>query len=262
MVELSKKYENKPVVFIAVNSGNAKPAVQAYLKQVKVSWPGIVDPTRQFEQSAGVNEISLQNIHQVKILTAKGKLEDARWDKLEEAVQSALKGAAWKIAPDKIPESLKPTWRAVEFGNYTAASAAIKKALASSDKETKAAGETLMSAVQPKIDAAIAEAKATMDKGDKIGALKQLTSLPLQFTGYTLPPEVETLRKQLDADPEVKVIKKATKDLEAARRLMPRVQLLAIRKQVETLLKQVVKDAPGTEMAKEAEELLKTLPAK
>jgi hypothetical protein len=40
---------------------------------------------------------------------------------------------------------------------------------------------------------------------------------------------------------------------------MPRVQLPAIRKQAETLLKQVVKDVPGTELAKEAEELLKNL---
>ena len=83
LVKLSEEYADEPVVFIAVNSGNSKQAVGKYLKSNKVPWPAIVDSNRKFEEACGLREeISLDNIHQVRFVTADGNLRAGSFSNL------------------------------------------------------------------------------------------------------------------------------------------------------------------------------------
>lgn len=127
MIELSKKFQDQPIVFIGVNSGNPRGAVEQYLRSVRVGWPTIVDMNRQLEQAAGVDEISLQNIHQAKIITANGQLGDGNWSNLSETVERALAGAKWMVPPDEVPAPLKQAWLNIEFNQFAVAGPMIKK---------------------------------------------------------------------------------------------------------------------------------------
>jgi thiol-disulfide isomerase/thioredoxin len=257
LMALSKKYEDQPVAFVAVNSGTDRAALMNYAKQNKVGWPIIVDGSRELERAAGVNEISLSNIFQVRVIRPDGKMIPARWDDLDGAVQLALKGAAWKNDPTDIPESMRPASRALEFGNYAAAGPLIVKGRSSPDAATKKGAEKLMGIVQPKIDADLAAAKASMAAGDKWTALNKYSDLAQQFQGFTLPPEAITQRNALINDSQVKAIKKASNDLEGVQHLLAVTPTLddIQRKRVGPMLKQIAKDAAGTEYAKQAQEL-------
>src|SRR5688572_16136054 len=54
LLALSKKLEGQPIIFIAVNSGNSRGEVEQYVRSNKITWPVIVDPTREFEQALGL----------------------------------------------------------------------------------------------------------------------------------------------------------------------------------------------------------------
>src|SRR5688572_19238738 len=103
LYELAKKYQGQPVVFIAVNSGNPPAEVAQYAREVRLTWPIIVDPTREFEKLYMDNEISLQNIHQCQLILPSGKKTNGQWSDLDASVQVALTGASWKIDPQTIP---------------------------------------------------------------------------------------------------------------------------------------------------------------
>ncbi len=257
LMALAKKHENEPVAFIAVNSGTPRSFLKAYGKQLKIDWPIVVDFSRQLEQSAGVSEINLQNICQARVLTPDGKLLVARWDDLEGAVQLALQGAKWQIDPAEIPAVLHGAWRAVEFGNYSAAGPALKKALASSDPATAEAAKKLVDLVQPKIDAAVAQAKSAVDSGDKWSAYKVYSDVAQRFDGFTLPGDVAGQRRILATDAQVRSCIQASKDLDTVRKILAANETLspAAARSVDTLLRQAAKEGTGTQLAKDADDL-------
>src|SRR6476659_9629757 len=141
MYELAKQYTGQPVVFIAVNSGTSPAEVEQYAREVRLTWPIIVDPSRQFEKIWLDQPISLQNIHQLELILPSGRKGDGRWNDLDGSVKAALKGASWKIDPKTIPPIFMPTWQAVELGNYSAAANLLKKGLVTKNAEVKAAAE-------------------------------------------------------------------------------------------------------------------------
>lgn len=83
-------YRGKPVIFVAVNSGNSSDAVADYVKQNKVNMAVIADTDRQLEKLAGVGEISLNNIYQAAILTPDGQLHRADASDLNAAAIAAV----------------------------------------------------------------------------------------------------------------------------------------------------------------------------
>jgi thiol-disulfide isomerase/thioredoxin len=261
MMALAKKYEGQPVAFIAVNSGTARAALESYAKQCKVNWPIVVDTSRQLEQAAGVGEISLQNICQVRVITADGKVVPARWDDMEGAVKIALEGAKWQIDPATIPSQLRPAWQAIEFGNYGAAGPVIHKALSSKDSATQDAAAKLAAVVKPKLDAAVSEAKSSLSGGDKWLAFNQFNSIHPRFDGFDVPPEVDEQRKTLAADPQIRGAIQASKKVEMARKILAAGSNVSpvARHSVETLLKQAGKDGAGTDVANQAEKLMAQL---
>jgi thiol-disulfide isomerase/thioredoxin len=256
LVELSKKYADKPIVFIAVNSGNPRPAVEQYLRGVRVAWPTIVDPAREFEKAADVGEISLQNIYQAKIITADGTLAGANAGDPEGSIERALAGAKWHVPPDEVPAQLKQAWLNVEFNQFAAAGPTIKKALALNKAEIKEAATKLNDAVQTRIEADVAAAEEAATSGDKWAAYKAYQKVNTTYTGFTLPEAVASSLKELGADETVAKEVAAAKALEAAKRLL---NSPSTRRSASVRLKKLVMDHAGTEAATEAENLLSAL---
>ena len=128
LMQTAHQFDGKPVLFVGVTSGKPREQLEKYVKETGLTWPVIVDTSREFETAAGIRPIiSLQNIHQVRIISANGKMSGGNYEDIAGEVTKALVGAAWKIDPAGMPESLLPAWTAVEFGNYSQAAAMLKR---------------------------------------------------------------------------------------------------------------------------------------
>ena len=262
MMEMSKKYAGQPILFIAVNSGASKQVMEQYVRETGVAWPTLVDTSREFEKQSGITpEISLQNIHQLKVITADGRMQFGNWNDMEGTVASVLKGAKWKVDPKDIPGGLNAAWQAVEFGNYAAAGPSVTKALASRQADTKAAAEKLKSAVQVEIDAMLKAAKDAEEKGNAWEAYKLYGEMGSRFAGFDLPPEVEAAKKRLATDPKIKAAQMAQRDLDAAKKLLGTTSA-GSHKKAALMLEKIAKDTPDTDAGKEAQTLLAQLGGK
>jgi thiol-disulfide isomerase/thioredoxin len=259
MYELAKKYEGQPVVFIAVNSGTSPAEVQQYAREVKLSWPIIVDPTRQFEKLWLDQEISLQNIHQCELILPTGQKDLGRWDDLDGSVKQALEGAAWKIDPKTIPAAFMPTWQAVELGNYQAAASLLKKGMATKNVEVKEAATRVNTFVQEQIRSAIEAAGKAREAGDAWKAYQLYTGVSRTFAGYELPAEVAAAQKELASDAKVKQQLEAAKLLDGVKKTLAAARTDAARKRVVTRLEQLASQHPGTDAAQEARRQLDQL---
>ncbi|MDX1947001.1 MAG: TlpA disulfide reductase family protein [Pirellulaceae bacterium] len=255
MYALAKQYEGKPVLFIAVNSGNPRGAVEQYAGDVGLRWPTIVDPTRDFERQCGIGEISLQNIYQAGIITHDGKFRRASWDDLPGAADNALSGAKWNVDPTGIPAALQGAWLAIEFGNPAGGAAAVKKGLTSTKADIKEGATRLNAAVQEKIQLLVDAAKLAEKSGDKWTAYKQYQTAAVQYAGYDLPADVKTAQKQLGEDEAVKNQLLAQKALELAAKSL-RGPSASGRRSAIAKLKKLIEDYPGTDAATEAAKLV------
>jgi thiol-disulfide isomerase/thioredoxin len=256
LYELAKKYEHDPVVFIAVNSGNARGAIEQYAKSVDLTWPTIVDTSRQTERRWFDNPISLQNIHQVGLILPSGQKTLGRWDDLEGSVQQALQGASWKVDPKSVPAIFLPTWKQVEQGKYSAAAALLKKGLVTSNAEVKEAATRVYAVVQDEMQRAVEQAADLRKSGDLWDAYRQYESIATTFAGYDLPPEVAASQKELAANTKVQKQLEAAKALAAIKKTFPQARTDAARKRVIGRLEQFVRQHPDTEAADEARQIL------
>src|SRR5688572_22998840 len=256
MYELAKKYESEPVVFIAVNSGNPRGAVEQYARGVNLKWPVIVDPSREFEQQFLGQEISLQNIYQAHIILPDGKKQQGNWSDLDETVKRALEGAKWKIDPATIPAAFQPTWRLVELGQYSAAAPMLKKGLVTTNSEVKAAAQRVNAFVQEQITAAVEKASEQKKAGDSWKAYQAYKAVATGFAGHDLPAEVTLSGRELASSETVKNEMEAAKMLEAIKRSFPAATNDTAKKRILTRLEALVKKHAGTEAAAEAQQFL------
>src|SRR5436190_17656623 len=254
--ELANKYQGQPVVFIAVNSGVSPAEVQQYARDVKLSWPIIVDPTRQFEKQWLDQEISLQNIHQCELILPSGRKGNGRWNDLEASVKEALEGASWKIDPKTIPQALMPTWQAVELGNYAAAATLLKKGLVTKNAEVKEAANRVHAFVQEQLKSATQAAANAKKDGDAWRAYQLYSGITSTFAGYDLLPEIAATQKELASDAKVKQQLDAAKALDGIRKALPTARTEAARKRIVTRLQQLVTQCPDSDAATEAGRLL------
>lgn len=169
ILSVAKQFENEPVQFIAVNSGNAKAAVNTYVSSVKCDWPAYVDLDRSYEKNFGF-EISLQNIYQTILVDGKGNTHTGGMN--EESIKRVLPTASWKIPPSEIPDSLKKAWRALEFGQTAVAAPLVKQALGASDAKVKEAAKKLEAVIQADITKRLEAAKADNEGSKKWDAYK------------------------------------------------------------------------------------------
>ena len=255
LIEASKKMEGQPVVFIAVNSGNPRAKTQGYVQQVKVPWPVLVDTSRDFEKACGLfQEISLQNIFQVRYIKPDGEILPGLADDIGETADKAVEGAAWKIDPETIPDALKSTWLAVEIGNYKGIAGSLKKSTSSSKKDVKESAAKLMEVVQKEIDDLMAKIKEAQDGSNSYRAFELLTELTEQFNGFELPKEAVTLKKELSKDSKVKAGQTAAKNLDLARKQMASGNPGLVSK-AKTTLEKIAADFPDTNLALQAKGL-------
>jgi len=249
LLETAKKYAEQPVLFVGVNSGTPRPAVEQYLRRNKVTWPVLLDSDRSFEKASGVGEISLQNIHQLRVLGGDGKFQQVGGFEIDKAADSGVATAKWHVDPKEIPEALKGTWQQVEFGNYTAASQVLKKNLASQKADIKEGAEKLQALVTSEIQALIDEAAAAKSAGETWKAYKLLTEASVRFRGYTLPATVAADLKELKTDENVKKELTADKALDTLKQKVGggKFPPKSVKAQMEKFLEQY----SGTEAAEE-----------
>jgi thiol-disulfide isomerase/thioredoxin len=256
LLALAKKYEGQPVVFIGVNSGNPRAAVEQYARGVRCTWPIIVDDTREFERLCDVGEISLRNIHQVGYISPEGTFHRGDWSDVDGVAQKALRGARWKVEPSGIPAPLRAAWLNVEFGNPAAAAPAIKKGLAASQADVKEAAGKLNEIVQADIERLSGDAQQKTQAGDKWEAFKTYQFIAAQYGGYDVPDEVKAAARELGADDQVKQELAAQKAFEAAMKAGQTARTPSARKSAITRMKKVADDFSGTDAATQAAKIL------
>ena len=255
LIESAKKFEGQPVVFIAVNSGSNRSTIEDYVRQVKCPWPVLLDPARDFEKACGVKEISLQNIYQMKYAQPDGTLLTGNFSDMEETANKALVDAKWKLDPADVPDSLKPTWIAIETGNYKGLATTLKKAQAAGKPEAKEAAKKLMEIVQQELDDQVAAIKKAQSAGNTWTVYQLCNQLSVQFAGFDLPKDVATLRKDLMKDAKVKAGLAALKSLDGVRKLLSSGNPVLQKKALATL-EQIVSDFPDTDLSRLAQSLI------
>ena len=248
----AKRHSDKPVVFIAVNSGYPRTYVEDYLEEIPIPWPVIVDADGALARAVGLGSYPYND---VAVILADGTTRIGSWDDMDRTVQIALQGAKWRVDASEIPPLLNTTWKQVEFGAYAAALPGIKKHLFSPKPEFKSCAEKLMAAVVKEGEAKWAAAKTQLDLDKKWEAYKLLLPMPAQFKGYAIPPEVASTLRTLPADPQVRNEQAAFKSLEVARKGFlsdnPTQKKAGV-----SLLERLIVAFPNTEAAGRAQALL------
>ncbi len=258
MTAMAKEYEDQPVLFIAINSGGKRNEIDNYAQQVNLTWPILLDPDRSFEKKSPIEKVTPNNGMQVAVLTPDGKLLPGSWQQPQDSLKDVMKYAKWTLDPTSVPDSMRATWKQIEYQNYAAAAPAIKKALKSSKEDLKAGAETLLGVVTPLIAEKVAAAEAAYDAGEKWPAYRSYAELAEQFKGYELPENLDARKKELQTDASVKAELSAMKMFEAAKK---QTSISAQKKKGMAALKKLVKDKPDTEAAKKAQELIDELEA-
>ncbi len=262
MIEASQKYEKRllPIVFIAVNSGNPRARVDAYFKQVpvKVTWPVLVDTSRDFEKACGLfQEINDKNVSGIRYVTPKGEIQTSLTEEIEGIAEKALEGAAWKVEPSTIPDPLKSVWLAVEIGNYKGIAATLKKSTSSPKSDIKDAATKLMDIVQKEIDDQMGKIKEAQEATNPYRAFELLNELMEHFNGFELSKDVATLKKDLAKDAKVKAGQAALKIMELARKQMGATGL---KPKAKAALEKLIAEFPDTNLAKQAQTLIDYAP--
>ena len=255
LMATAKKFEGQPILFLAVNSGTPRPAIEQYIKEVNLTWPVLLDVSRDYEKASGVGVISLQNIHQLRVIQPDGTMVSGNWEDIEGTINSALIGAHWKVDPKDIPPSLIKAWQAVEFSNYSAGATVINHSLLSPKPEIKGAAEKLKAATEAEMLKQIEIAKATAAKGTPWETYKAYARVTDRFQGFDIPDEFTEAKSELAKDETVRPQLNAEHSLEAAKKVAAGDRSPShIR--TTTALKKIIQDLPDTDAAVEAKTLL------
>jgi thiol-disulfide isomerase/thioredoxin len=254
----AKKFDGKPVVFIAINSGNPRPAVEQYGREVGLRWPTIVDTDRALEAAADIGTVSLQNIYQAKLLMPDGSLAGASFNDIEGSVNRALADAKWRVDPAEIPEALKAAWLQIEFGQFAAAAPLVKKQLNAANPTIKTAAEKLQAALANELATQLEAAKRARDTASKWEAYKAFAAIGTRFKGLDIPAEANAALQELTADGSVRTELAAKTQWESIERVLAGGGL---NKATAGRLERLTKQFPGTEAAAKAQAVLDRSPA-
>jgi len=255
IIETASKYEDEPIVFIAVNSGTSKAAVEQYAQSVQLPWPVIVDTDRSFERKCDVGEISLQNTMQSSYVTAGGELARGDWSDMDGTIHRALEGAKWNVDPARIPADLRPLWRNLEFSHFADSRAALAKVLASRKPDIKKAAQALSDSVDQRIEHDLATADESKEEGHKLVAYERYGAIAEKFAGYPAAAPAVAARRELAKDPALKKEIAALKQFEKQRDLTASPKP-AVRDKALAVIQRIVDEQPDSEAARLGRELL------
>ena len=259
LLEVTKKYDGQPVVFLAVNSGSQRSEINSYVQRNNIYWPVVLDQTREFEKQCNVPEISLRNIYQTRIVKPDGKIIMGNSADLDGAARVALQGAKWNVDPAGIPAELKSAWMMAELGEFAKAGPLIKKGLSSRSEETQQAAQLLQAAAMSTIEEQLERAETAQKNNQLWEAYSRYQQIQQQFGAYDLPEELPNTIRELSLNEVVIEEKQAAKELEAAIRTGRRGGA-AVRRAV-GMLEGLIERHPDSVAAKEAQEILNRVQA-
>ncbi len=246
------KFEGTPVMFIGVNSGTARPQLEAYLRKNKVTWPVICDSDRSFERQFDI-AISPDNTKQARLLMPDGSFKNGDFNNLEGSAVDASRDAKWKVDPANLPPVLQSAWLAIEFGKYPDAAQTLKKNQFGKG-DIKEWAMKLNQVVMDDLGRQLEDAKKSLDEDKKWDAFKRYSVIPNRFKGFTVPPEVTSNLKELATDDAIKGEQAALKQLDLAIQAASRSP--SARKGALKQLQKLIDEHPGTEAAGEAQKLI------
>jgi len=190
----SQQMQGKPVMLIAVNSGNSAASVARYVRDNKLSIPVIVDSSRALEQAAGVGTVSLQNIYQAATIGPDGTVRRSNAQDLLSSLQDAALESSWNVDPATMPAPMVPLWQQIEFGNFAGTGKLIARRMQDRKPEIKQAAETLNAYAKQQIQQRVEQAADATANNNLWLAYQIKQRLNTEFDGYELP---ETLAKEL-----------------------------------------------------------------
>lgn len=253
--QLRTSFADKPVVFIAVNSGNPKKTVEEYAKSNKFEWPIWVDENRETEKPFGFT-ISLQNIYQAFLIDPAGKLHRAPADDkgAADAINAQLPQAHMVFEGITLPEKLKALARDLELGQYDPGIAELAALAAKGPKDLQEAASAMYDKLKPLADSGLERAKAFEGEGKKYAAYAEYARVAAWFkkTDYekTATAAMAPLKKEKDVQDELA----AKQMLDQAKTLLSSSKK-AEKESAPALLAALQKKYPNTEAAKEAAKL-------
>lgn len=235
------------MVFVAVNSGNSKSAVEGYAKGNKFEWPILVDEHNQTEKQFGFT-ISLQNIYQWILITPEGAKKNIPFELagIKAAVDQELANAKWTFDGLTVPAKLKAVAADLELGIYDA----IPLIAGSKDE----AAQAMYAKLTPLAEKGLEAAKALETEGRKGAAYFEYMKVATWFkkTDFekTATAAMAALKKEKPVQDEI-----------AARQLLEQAKaLMATGKKPDAataqgMLAALKKKYPETEAAKAADKL-------
>jgi thiol-disulfide isomerase/thioredoxin len=247
----AKQSQSKPVMLIAVNSGTSPDNVAQYVRREGISVPVIVDFDRSLERLAGVNEVSLKNIWQARMIGPDGDLRITDGGDIPAALEAAAERASWNVDPAGMPSNVIPTWRQVEFGNYASAAKMLTRIKNDRNPETKAAGEKLYAYVEQKLIAAV---EAAVSEEESWKAYLLYKEVENRFAGFELPKSVDEALSRLQMDEEVKNQISAMRQWQIAERSISSGRVSKPR--LAAIMNKIIEKYPDTEAARLAQETL------
>jgi hypothetical protein len=247
---MRQSYEGKPVVFVAVNSGNARGDVEGFAKSTKFEWPLLVDDQRRTEKAFGVGEISLQNIYQWVVLDPEGKRQGGD---VKAAIDRLLPSAKMLFEGIDVPAPLKPLARDMELGFFDGA-AQVASLAAGSNKTLKEPATAMWEKLKPVAEGGLERAKALQAEGKSWLAYREYEKVAVGFkkTDYEKPAAaaLAELKKQKDVKDELA----AQQLLDQARKLLATGKKADVAT-AQQIIAAIEKKYPDSETAKEAARL-------
>jgi hypothetical protein len=254
--QIRKTYADKPVVFIAVNSGTTKADVEGYAKSTGFEWPILVDTSRATEKALIGQEISLQNIYQWVVIDPDGKAQRMGPDQatVDSRIQQLLPSAKFTFDGIAVPDKLKPLAKELELGFYETGIAELAVVAAKGTKDLGEAAKAMYAKFTPLAEGGLERGKAAQAEGKPWAAYVEFERVAAWFKKTDYEKQASAALSDLKKD-------KAVKDELAARQMLEQARgLMATGKkpdaaQAQGLLQVLAKKFPETEAGKEAAKL-------
>jgi thiol-disulfide isomerase/thioredoxin len=194
---LVKTYKDKPVQFLAVASNITAESAKTYQQQTPMEMPAYPDSLGLMQKRYS-QQISLQNIHQTRVVGPTGKI--LAYDMSKETLDKIIKDAKpeWKFKGEKYDDKLQPALDAFEAGRYAAGMKLLAPLRKSTNKALAESAQKLFDEVKKEGDAWKDEADKVAEN-DPVHAYDLYTKITAVFPGDDLAKSVAEPLKQLAA---------------------------------------------------------------
>jgi thiol-disulfide isomerase/thioredoxin len=259
MYKIAEKYADKPVIFVAVNSGTPRKKLEVYAQEVGLKWPLIVDTSRDFEKECDLYPLTLNNITHIGFITTRGQYFRGDWRVIDQMVERALTDTYWTIKPTEVPDAVKIIWRAFEFGDAVKTADLLKRAKVHQRPDVREGAVRFESLVKAAMDKELKDAGTLKEGGRIVWSYKTYHYVNSKFRGFEIPAIVQEQCQKLVNEPEVQLEFKAMKALrEIEDRLPPDWEKTptTVRKSVVEQIRAWQKTYPRSDQQRRAETIL------